>query len=60
MLSTICGNTISTLISIIIGAVSYVIAIMLLKVLSKEDIMMIPFGSKLYPVLVKMGVYKEE
>ena len=60
MLNTICGNTISTLISIIIGAVSYVIAILALKVLSKEDIMMIPFGSKLYPVLVKIGVYKEE
>lgn len=56
----IFGNTISTLFSIIVGVITYGIAVLLLKVLSEEDIMMIPFGSKIYPILVKLHIYKEE
>ena len=55
----IIGHSISTVISIILGAVIYGIALLLMKVLTKEDIMMIPFGNKLYPILVKLKIYKE-
>lgn len=36
------------IISLIIGIIMYVISILILKILSKEEIYMIPFGQKLY------------
>lgn len=60
LFNMIMGNTLSTLLSIIIGVITYGISILALNVLSKEDIMMIPFGTKLYHLLVKFHIYKEE
>ena len=54
------GNTISTLLAICLGAISYVILILFTKTLSKEDIMMIPYGTKIYSILVKLKIYKEQ
>ena len=59
-LNGIIGNTISTLISIFLGVIIYVLSIILFKILKKEDILMIPFGTKIYPLLVKFKIYKEE
>ena len=59
-LNSIVGTSISTIISIILGAIIYVIAIFALKILSKEDMMMIPFGTKIYNLLVKLKIYKEQ
>ncbi len=53
------GNTISTLLAICLGAISYVLLILFTKTLSKEDIMMIPYGTKIYSFLVKFKIYKE-
>ncbi len=53
-LNTMIGQNMSTIISIILGAVIYIITIFVLKILKKEDIMMIPFGTKIYAVLVKL------
>ncbi len=60
LFSTFAGNTISTILSIIVGAISYCLFILLTKTLTKEDILMIPYGTKIYGVLVKLGLYKEE
>lgn len=49
----------STIISILSGAIIYVVAILGLKILSKEDILMIPFGTKIYNILLKLKIYKE-
>ena len=54
------GNTISTLLAICLGAISYVLLYYLPKTLSKEDIMMIPYGTKIYSILVKFRIYKEQ
>ena len=54
------GNTISTLLAICLGAISYVLLILFTKTLSKEDIMMIPYGTKIYSILVKLKIYKEQ
>ena len=59
-LNTIMGQNLSTIISIILGAIIYVILVFVSKILKKEDIMMIPFGTKIYNILVKLKVYKEE
>lgn len=54
------GNTISTLLAICLGAISYVLLILFTKTLSKDDIMMIPYGTKIYSILVKLKIYNEE
>lgn len=59
-LNMVMGQSISTIISILLGAIIYVLAIFIFKILKKEDILMIPFGTKIYPILVKLRVYKEE
>lgn len=59
-LNSIISPNLSTIISIILGAIIYGILILLFKILKKEDMMMIPFGTKLYALLVKLRIYKEE
>ena len=60
LLNLFLGNTISTLVAILIGGITYIAFILLFKVLKKEDILMIPYGTKIYDWLVKVGIYKEE
>lgn len=57
-LNTVIPQNMSTIISIICGVMIYVIAILGLKILSKEDILMIPFGTKIYSILKKIKIYK--
>lgn len=54
------GNTINTILSIVLGAISYCLLILLTKTLTKDDIMMIPYGTKIYNILLKLRIYKEE
>ena len=58
-MNTVMGQSLSTILSIILGAIIYVLIIFILKILKKEDILMIPFGTKIYPILVKLKIYKE-
>lgn len=60
LFNSFLGNTISTIISIILGAISYCILILFTRVLTKDDIMMIPYGTKIYGMLVRMKIYSEE
>lgn len=59
-LSKVINANIATIISILCGVLIYIAMILLTKSLKKEDILMIPFGSKVYPILVKIGIYKED
>lgn len=38
----------------------YALTIISLKVFTKEEILMIPYGQKIYKTLVRLGIYKEE
>lgn len=58
LLSGIISSSISTIISILIAIIVYVVCIFTMRILNEEDIKMIPFGNKLYPVLVKLKIYK--
>lgn len=51
---------IAAIIAIVSAIVIYALAIISLKVFTKEEILMIPYGQKIYKTLVKLGVYKEE
>lgn len=54
------GNSKATILAICLGAITYGIMIIITKTLNKDDMYMIPFGTKLYKLLVKLGIYKEE
>lgn len=49
-----------TILALIIAVIVYALAVIVLKVFNKEEIMMIPFGTKIYDMLTKMGIYKPE
>lgn len=49
-----------TIIALIFAVIIYVIAILVLKIFTKEDILMIPYGGKIYTILQKIGVYPKE
>lgn len=51
---------IAAIIAIGSAIVIYAFAIVSLKVFTKEEIFMIPYGQKIYKTLVKLGIYKEE
>lgn len=59
LLITQAGNSISTIVSIFIGMISYILIVLFMKLLTKEDIYMVPFGTKIYSLLVKLRIYKE-
>lgn len=56
----ISGQNLATIISLIIAVVVYVFSIFILKILNKEDILMLPGGQKIYSIFVKAGIYKEK
>ena len=59
LLINFVGNSVATIASIMIGAIVYLALVLIMKVLSKEDIYMIPYGTKIYKILVKLKIYKE-
>ncbi len=59
LLVNILGNAIATLSSILIGIIVYGILIVITKTLNKEEFYMIPFGTKIYKILLKLKIYKE-
>ena len=56
-LSGIIAEKLATIISIIIAVIIYALAIVALKVFSKEEMQMMPGGSKICKVLEKLKVY---
>lgn len=50
----------ATIIALAVAVVVYVVAILVLKVFNKEDILMLPKGDKIYTILNKIGIYKEK
>jgi len=57
--SIISGNTV-TIITIILAVLIYIVAILALRILNKEEIYMLPQGTKIYNFLSKVGIYKEK
>lgn len=52
-------NSIACIASILIGIIVYIILVFVMRILTKEDIYMIPYGTKIYDLLVKLKIYKE-
>ncbi len=51
---------IAAILAIGFAVITYVLAIVNLKIFTKEEIHMIPYGQKIYKILVKLGLYKEK
>lgn len=59
LLQHIHPGRISVIISIIIAVIVYALALIILNLFTKEEILMIPYGEKIYKFLQKTGLYKE-
>jgi len=53
----IIAQKLATIISIIIAVIIYTLAIVALKVFSKEEILMMPAGNKICNILEKLKIY---
>ena len=58
VLSIRISTRIATVIAVIIAVVIYVLAVAVLKIFTKEDLNMLPYGQKIYKFLVKIGIYQ--
>ena len=52
------SSTLATIIGILIAVLVYAIFVILFKILSKEDIAMLPSGDKIYQILQKLKIYQ--
>lgn len=60
ILSGIISTRIATIIAIVFAIIIYLLAVVALKILSKEEIKMIPYGTKIVKMLEKLGIYAKE
>ena len=54
----IISQALATIIAIIFAVVIYAISVVVLKILSKEEFYMIPYGQKIYKLLERLGIYR--
>ena len=59
VLTGILPGKLVTIIALCVAVIIYVLALIALKIFTKEEIFMIPYGQKIYAVLTKLGLYKE-
>lgn len=59
-INSIISEKIATIIAIGLAVVIYLLAVIALKIFTKEEIFMIPYGQKIYKLLEKFGIYTEE
>lgn len=59
ILLSIISEKLCTIISIFVAIVVYIMSALCLKIFSKSNMYMIPFGQKLYKILQYVGIYAE-
>lgn len=57
--SGVLGNAITTLLCILLGAIVYAGMVLILKMFTKEELLDIPMGGKIYAIAHRLGIYKE-
>lgn len=50
-------NIKALILSLLFGGIIYILVILLLKILSKDELFMIPYGKKIYNILKKVRIY---
>lgn len=56
-LNGIIAERLATIIAIVVAVLIYGISVIALKIFSKEEMLMIPYGSKIYKILEKIKIY---
>ena len=56
-LAVVINAQMATIIALVSAVLIYVIAMIALKLFTKEDINMLPYGKKIYSILTKLGIY---
>lgn len=56
-LTGILAENLATIISILISVILYFISVIILRIFSKEELYLLPFGKNLYFFLQKLGIY---
>ena len=54
LINMVFGNTLSTLISIMIGGIVYVVVLLAIGGITKDEILIMPKGQKIYRILKKL------
>ena len=59
--SLVCmiSHKLCTIISLVIAIILYTILVIILKIFTKDNIFMIPYGQKIYKVLKTVGIYEQ-
>lgn len=57
MLLGIIAQKLATILAIISAVIIYILAVIALKIFSKEEILVIPYGQKIYKILEKLKIY---
>lgn len=57
MIDSIIPNKVATILALVIAVVIYLIMVVILKIFDEEEIAMIPYGTKIYKILKKLGIY---
>lgn len=60
LLLGIISAKLATILAIVIAVIIYLVMIVILKIFNEDEIMMIPYGTKIYKILEKLGIYKKE
>ena len=56
----IISAKIATIIALGIAVLIYVVMVVILKIFDEDEITMIPYGTKIYKILKKLGIYGKE
>ena len=54
----IMGTKLATITSLGVAVIVYILSIAVLKILTKEEVLMLPLGNKIYKILNKMKIYE--
>ena len=60
MLGSIISTKIVTILAIGIAVIIYAVLVVILKIFDEDEITMIPYGTKIYKILKKLGIYGKE
>lgn len=58
LLNSITSEKLATIISILFAVLVYIIAIIVLKIFKKEELVMLPYGKKICKALENIGLYR--
>lgn len=56
----VLGNSLSTFIAILIGAIIYLIMLLFVGGITEQEIQLIPGGKKILPILTKIGILRKD